>query len=215
MCDDFYAVLQALVRSCDPFMGSLRFCVLLLTQAISPPDALIKAPHVLRRGLEQAMDQMEAERAAKLGAAGGVAAPDAAPSPRDTRKVMMRGRKAAAWRHLTLPERDALTVLTAICKARGAFVPMRQWSRTFLSLSGRASAWCRVTLLQRRRADRAHCHLPGMRGTEHFNIQADLATLGAVGGSRDGLASEGFCTCCNRCLEALAGPRHSELTQRA
>jgi hypothetical protein len=77
-----------------------------------------------RRGLEQALDQMEAERADKAGAADAAAAaagglPDAAPSPRDVRRVMMRGRKAAAWRHLTLPERDALTVLTAICKVLG------------------------------------------------------------------------------------------------
>lgn len=37
-------------------------------------------------------------------------------SPRDMRKVMMRGRKVAAWRRLSLPERDVLTVLSAICK---------------------------------------------------------------------------------------------------
>lgn len=86
----------------------------------SPTEAFLKVADIVRRGLEQALDQMEAERAAQSGAAapGEAAAPDAAPSPRDTRKVMMRGRKAAAWRHLTLPERDALTVLTAICKAR-------------------------------------------------------------------------------------------------
>ena len=85
---------------------------------------MLKVAGVARRGLEQALDQMEAERAAKSGAGapGEAAAPDAAPSPRDTRKVMMRGRKAAAWRHLTLPERDALTVLTAICKARAGAV---------------------------------------------------------------------------------------------
>lgn len=37
-------------------------------------------------------------------------------SPKDVRKVMMRGRKVAAWKRLRLPERDVLTVLTAICK---------------------------------------------------------------------------------------------------
>ena len=31
---------------------------------------------------------------------------------------MMRGRKVAAWKRLTLPERDVLTCLTAICKVR-------------------------------------------------------------------------------------------------
>lgn len=29
---------------------------------------------------------------------------------------MMRGRKVAAWKRLSLPERDVLTVLSAICK---------------------------------------------------------------------------------------------------
>lgn len=99
----------------------------------APPSApsvstLTQGWRVRCRGLEQALDQMEAERAAKSStsaAAGPLSGgefqvPDAAPSPRDTRKVMMKGRKAAAWRHLTLPERDALTVLTAICKARPA-----------------------------------------------------------------------------------------------
>jgi len=37
-------------------------------------------------------------------------------SPRDVRRIMMRGRKVAAWKRLTLPERDVLTCLTAICK---------------------------------------------------------------------------------------------------
>jgi hypothetical protein len=37
-------------------------------------------------------------------------------SPKDLRRIMMRGRKVAAWRRLRLPERDVLTVLTAICK---------------------------------------------------------------------------------------------------
>lgn len=32
------------------------------------------------------------------------------------RRIMMRGRKVAAWRRLSLPERDVLTVLGAICK---------------------------------------------------------------------------------------------------
>ncbi len=40
-------------------------------------------------------------------------------SPRDVRRVMMRGRKVAAWKRLKLPERDVLTCLTAICKVNG------------------------------------------------------------------------------------------------
>jgi hypothetical protein len=43
-------------------------------------------------------------------------------SPRDMRRVMMRGRKVAAWKRLSLSERDVLTVLSAICKARAAFL---------------------------------------------------------------------------------------------
>ena len=42
-------------------------------------------------------------------------------SPQDVRRVMMRGRKVAAWKRLTLPERDVLTCLTAICKVRPFF----------------------------------------------------------------------------------------------
>ena len=36
---------------------------------------------------------------------------------RDVRRVLMREQRASAWRHLFLPERDGLTVLSAICKA--------------------------------------------------------------------------------------------------
>ena len=43
-------------------------------------------------------------------------------SPRDVRRIMMRGRKVAAWRRLTLPERDVLTCLTAICKVGSSLV---------------------------------------------------------------------------------------------
>ena len=46
-------------------------------------------------------------------------------SPQDVRRVMMRGRKVAAWKRLTLPERDVLTCLTAICKVRLFF----KWSK--------------------------------------------------------------------------------------
>ena len=53
-------------------------------------------------------------------------------SPRDMRRIMMRGRKVAAWRRLTLPERDVLTCLTAICKVGSSPV---------LTLCGRTSSW--------------------------------------------------------------------------
>ncbi|KAK9904753.1 hypothetical protein WJX75_001787 [Coccomyxa subellipsoidea] len=72
------------------------------------------------RGLEKALDQIEAERNAKAGedaaAIAKAAGTEVEASPRDMRKVMMRGRKVAAWRRLSLPERDVLTVLSAICK---------------------------------------------------------------------------------------------------
>ncbi len=43
-------------------------------------------------------------------------------SPRDMRRIMMRGRKVAAWRRLSLPERDVLTVVGAICKVLSLFL---------------------------------------------------------------------------------------------
>ena len=51
-------------------------------------------------------------------------------SPRDVRRIMMRGRKVAAWRRLTLPERDVLTCLTAICKVWTAKGPCLSESET-------------------------------------------------------------------------------------
>ncbi|BDA49435.1 probable Brefeldin A-inhibited guanine nucleotide-exchange protein [Coccomyxa sp. Obi] len=72
------------------------------------------------RGLEKALDQIEAERNAKAGeeaaAMAKAAGTEVEASPRDMRRIMMRGRKVAAWRRLSLPERDVLTVLGAICK---------------------------------------------------------------------------------------------------
>jgi hypothetical protein len=65
---------------------------------------------VMCRGLEKVLDQIEAERPAGPAGAGGEGA------DRDVRRVLMREKRAQAWRHLTLAERDVLTVLTAICK---------------------------------------------------------------------------------------------------
>ena len=115
---------------------------------------------------------MEAERADKAGAADAAAAaagglPDAAPSPRDVRRVMMRGRKAAAWRHLTLPERDALTVLTAICKVMRIMVVRIRFRSMGATARGRGlprggparmSAWHAVSMILSSGAGTAHTH---------------------------------------------------------
>ena len=39
-----------------------------------------------------------------------------AATPRDVRRVMMRERRAAAWRHLNVLERDVIIVFSALCK---------------------------------------------------------------------------------------------------
>ncbi|KAK9804748.1 hypothetical protein WJX72_003264 [[Myrmecia] bisecta] len=65
------------------------------------------------RGLEKALDQMEAERS---GADVAKAKAGGEDKERDVRRVLMRERRANAWRHLNVLERDVLTVLAAICK---------------------------------------------------------------------------------------------------
>ena len=75
------------------------------------------------RGLEKALDQIEAERGESTEAAiqlerqaQGLARSDSAEKERDVRRVVMREKRQAAWRHLSLTERDMLTVLSAVCK---------------------------------------------------------------------------------------------------
>lgn len=59
------------------------------------------------RGLEKALDQMDGPpRPVKEGKA----------MKEDVRRVLMRERRAAAWRHLHVMEKDVLTVLSAVCK---------------------------------------------------------------------------------------------------
>lgn len=41
-----------------------------------------------------------------------------AATPRDVRRVMMRERRAAAWRHLNVLERDVIIVFSALCKVQ-------------------------------------------------------------------------------------------------
>ena len=65
------------------------------------------------RGLEKALDAMEAERVVS---ASGVRRSSSNLSQRDVRRVLMRDRRALAWRSLLLPEKDVLTVFTAVCK---------------------------------------------------------------------------------------------------
>lgn len=69
------------------------------------------------RGLEKALDQMQAERGQQAEqAALGSGSNDESVADQDVRRVVMREKRQAAWRHLSLNERDVLTVLSAICK---------------------------------------------------------------------------------------------------
>ena len=67
------------------------------------------------RGLEKALDALEADRAASK-----QRTPRRTSSERevDVRRVMMREKRAAAWRALHPAEKDVLTVFTAVCKVR-------------------------------------------------------------------------------------------------
>ena len=89
----------------------------------------------MRRGLEKALDQIEAERGQSAEAAihaqrsaKGLPRSDSIEKERDVRRVVMRERRQAAWRHLTLPERDVLTVLSAICKVQSSSRCNPQWA---------------------------------------------------------------------------------------
>ena len=69
------------------------------------------------------MDQIEAERGHTTEAAleaesrrAGAAAGSGGTGEQDARRSVMREKRQAAWRHLSLNERDVLTVLSAICK---------------------------------------------------------------------------------------------------
>ena len=42
-----------------------------------------------------------------------------AATPRDVRRVVMRERRAAAWRNLHVLERDVIIVFSALCKVKG------------------------------------------------------------------------------------------------
>ena len=64
------------------------------------------------RGLERALDALEAERAAKQMPA----RRSTSEKESDVRRVLMRDKRAAAWRALLPAERDVLTVFTAVCK---------------------------------------------------------------------------------------------------
>jgi len=70
------------------------------------------------RGLEKALDQLDA---ASEAADAITPSQDGGPAstPRDARRTLMRERRAAAWRHLNVVERDVLIVITALCKVNG------------------------------------------------------------------------------------------------
>ena len=87
------------------------------------PHRLISRLTNHTRGLEKALDAMEAERNADLAKAakpGERSSESGEGKERDVRRVLMRERRAAAWRHLHVLERDVLTVLSAICKVRSS-----------------------------------------------------------------------------------------------
>ena len=75
------------------------------------------------RGLERALDSLPSAPDAPGG--DGPRAGDAArlarqDTPPDPRRAIMRNRRARAWKLLTVCERDAVVVLSAMCKARRA-----------------------------------------------------------------------------------------------
>ena len=73
------------------------------------------------RGIERALDQIEAERGQQTEAAlnTGPALPRSDSAKKEeVKRSVMREKRASAWKHLSLNERDVLTVLSAVCKAR-------------------------------------------------------------------------------------------------
>ncbi len=92
-----------------------------------------------RRGLEKALDRMEvgAEQAVAPAANGR----QHAATPRDVRRVVMRERRAAAWRNLHVLERDVIIVFSALCKVRRG----RRAGVTFLIRFSSAQRLCIVS----------------------------------------------------------------------
>ena len=78
------------------------------------------------RGLEKALDHMEVGLEQDTSAS--EREPQFAATPRDVRRVMMRERRAAAWRHLNVLERDVIIVFSALCKVR-----IRYWCTSLCS----------------------------------------------------------------------------------
>ncbi|KAK9788000.1 hypothetical protein WJX73_004027 [Symbiochloris irregularis] len=68
------------------------------------------------KGLEKALDAMEAERVTHSHVAAQMRRSSSGMSQKDVRRVLMRDRRALAWRSLLLPEKDVLTVFSAVCK---------------------------------------------------------------------------------------------------
>ena len=74
--------------------------------------SILTVAHV-SRGLEKVLDALEADRAASK-----QMTPRRTSSEKeaDVRRVLMREKRAAAWRALQPAEKDVLTVFTAVCK---------------------------------------------------------------------------------------------------
>lgn len=64
--------------------------------------------------MEKALDHMEV--GLEQSTAVNEREPPFAATPRDVRRVVMRERRAAAWRHLNVLERDVIIVVSALCK---------------------------------------------------------------------------------------------------
>lgn len=83
---------------------------------------------MLRRGIERALDQIEAERGQRTEAALGAEQPglprtDSA-KKEEVQRSVMREKRSLAWKHLSINERDVLTVLSAVCKVGVLLVPV-------------------------------------------------------------------------------------------
>lgn len=72
------------------------------------------------RGLEKAMGSIPShgEEQVSEGTAAQPGGQPTPPSPRDFRRVMMRGQRARIWRRMSVIEQDCLVVLSAMCKVR-------------------------------------------------------------------------------------------------
>ncbi len=102
---------------------------------------------VVRRGIERALDQIEAERGQQAEAAlnTGPALPRSDSAKKEeVKRSVMREKRALAWKHLSLNERDVLTVLSAVCKASLSASAYDCKPAIWAPFCNTLSAWIRV-----------------------------------------------------------------------